>query len=61
MLAITRYSKCVSESSFRWDTYWMALATAQMPSYVYPWKREYSLPRRLLYSARYSSAVCGVG
>jgi len=39
-------------------TCWMASATAQIPSYVYPWNREYSGPRRESYSNRYSSAVC---
>jgi len=39
-------------------TCWMASATAQIPSYVYPWNREYSGPRRESYSSRYSSAVC---
>jgi hypothetical protein len=58
----SRYRKSTTVWFFRkwrmrWATCWMASATAQMPSYVYPWNLEYSAPRRESYSSRYSSAV----
>lgn len=40
-------------------TCFTASATVQIPSYVYPWNLEYSVPRLELYSIRYWSGVWG--
>lgn len=39
-------------------TCFTARATVQIPSYVYPWNLEYSLPRLESYSSWYCSGVC---